>query len=253
LTPTLAPAQGGLWLLVENPARTRFDGFARVNDARLPLRMDGASAETVLPVPHKPAGSAASVQLTDVQGQAITESARFAFRPLPPLKFQGHLDGDSKVPAQASLAETNPPPGRHAPFARVWRLDYQFDAGWRFVRCAPASKEPVTIPPGTTALGLWVCGDRSGNLLRMRLTDTGGQTFQPNGPALDWTGWRWITFDLAKLDHAGHWGGPNDGVPHGDLRLDCPLLLDGASRKTSGAIHFAGLTFLESPKTLAEE
>jgi hypothetical protein len=79
----------------------------------------------------------------------------------------------------------------------------------------------------------------------MRVTDSGGQTFQPNGPAVDWSGWRWVTFDLADLSQAGHWGGANDGKVHGELRLDCPLLLDSGSRQTSGAICFTGLSVIE--------
>ena len=91
-----------------------------------------------------------------------------------------------------------------------------------------------------STLGLWVHGDGSGNRLRARVTDAGGQTFQPDGPALDWTGWRWVTFDLADLRHAGHWGGANDGVAHGALRLDTLLLVDGPRHATQGTIYLAG-------------
>jgi len=58
---------------------------------------------------------------------------------------------------------------------------------------------------------------------------------------VDWSGWRWVTFDLSDLANAGHWGGANDGVPQGNLLLDTPLLLDSGRRKTAGRIYFAGV------------
>ena len=90
------------------------------------------------------------------------------------------------------------------------------------------------------ALGLWVFGDDSGNVLRARLSDSTGQTFQPNGPELKWTGWRWVEFDLANLQQAGHWGGADDGVARGKLKLDTLLLVDGTRNKTAGTLYFAG-------------
>jgi hypothetical protein len=75
----------------------------------------------------------------------------------------------------------------------------------------------------------------------LRLTDSTGQTFQPAGPTIDWSGWRWVTMDLSDLRKAGHWGGANDGVVHWPLRWDSPLLLDGHRRKTKGTIYFAGM------------
>ena len=91
---------------------------------------------------------------------------------------------------------------------------------------------------------MWVFGDGSGNSLRMRITDDSGQTFQPTGPSLDWTGWRWVTFDLANLEHAGRWGGADDGRVHGSLRLDTVLLVDSTRNKTSGTLYFAGPTLV---------
>ncbi|MCZ7634596.1 MAG: hypothetical protein M5U12_00080 [Verrucomicrobia bacterium] len=90
------------------------------------------------------------------------------------------------------------------------------------------------------ALGLWVYGDQSGNALRLRVTDSAGQTFQPNGPRLDWTGWRWVEFELKDLKSAGHWGGANDGVARGWLHLDTLLLVDSTRDATTGTLHFAG-------------
>jgi polysaccharide biosynthesis protein PslG len=242
LNLALAPTEQGMRLMVQSPAQSRFNGFAVLNGVRLPLSF---TTEAVLSVPRDPGTTTATTRLTTADGTPVTEPLAYAFKPLPALTIESHLDGDSKVPAQASLVETNVPPADNPPFSRAWRLDYQFEAGWRFIRCAPAGPQPTPIPGHPQALGLWVLGDHSGNLLRMRLTDASGQTFQPNGPALDWTDWRWVTFDLRDLKSAGHWGGPNDGVARGELRLDSLLLLDGSSRKTAGTIAFAGPVFIE--------
>lgn len=67
---------------------------------------------------------------------------------------------------------------------------------------------------------------------------------QSVGDFLTWQGWRWVTFDLIDLKHAGHWGGANDGVATGELRLDCPLLLDGSRNATKGTIYFTGMTWI---------
>ena len=124
----------------------------------------------------------------------------------------------------------------------MFALDYQFTEGWRFVRCDAGSGLRLESHP--VGLGVWVYGDNSGNSLRVRVRDASGQTFQPGGPKLNWSGWRWVTFDLEHLVEAGHWGGANDGVVKGDLSLETPLLLDGTRHKTSGRIYFAGFTAL---------
>jgi polysaccharide biosynthesis protein PslG len=240
LATTLTPTERGWRLFVRSPSGQPFAGSVLVERESYPFRLQNAIQETWLDLPRQPGAAAATVVLADSDKNPVTEAAKFAFDPLPAMGWNSHLDGDSRISARVSLVETNLSSDREAPFARGWRLDYQFEAGWRFVRCALASAHPVSVPPGAKAIGLWVMGDGSGNLLRLRVTDAQGQTFQPDGPALDWSGWRWVSFDLADLRQAGHWGGPNDGVVRGRLRLDCPLLLDGASRKTSGTICLAG-------------
>ncbi len=53
-----------------------------------------------------------------------------------------------------------------------------------------------------------------------------------------------MTFDLTRLHREGHWGGANDGVVHGALRVDTVLLVDGGRKKTAGTIYFAGPTVI---------
>ena len=84
---------------------------------------------------------------------------------------------------------------------------------------------------------MWVHGDGSGVALRARFIDSTGQTFQPDGPKLDFTGWRHVSFALDETAQ-GHWGGANDGIVHYPIRLESLLLIDNVSRaKTAGAVE----------------
>ena len=242
---TYAPVADGLRVQIENPAREAFDGRLRAGSTDQPVTLTDARPDAT----HTLAGesTAARVELRDALNHLVATAPGATFRPLDLPRMKSALDGDSKVPAKANLALTNAPAG-DAPYPRAWKLDYQFGAGWRFLRCEPVNAagrwDKLPIKGRPSALGMWIYGDGSRNALRMRLADSAGQTFQPSGPNLTWQGWRWVTFDLVDLKHAGHWGGADDGVPVGELRLDCPLLVDGSRNQTSGTIYFTGMTWI---------
>lgn len=238
---TVAPLVPGLRLRIENPSGTEFRGELLFAGKKQAIHLSRGQAEVALTLsrPADPIG--ARLTLRDSQGETAGEVPLPLWRALTLGNVQATLDGDARIPAQATLVATNAP-GENAPSPNAYRLDYNFAPGWRFVRCTTEKATGISGRP--VALGMWIYGDQSGNALRMRVTDASGQTFQPNGPALDWRGWRWITFDLANLKHAGHWGGANDGTVHGALRLDSPLLLDGSRHKTEGTIYFTGLHWI---------
>jgi hypothetical protein len=248
LTLAIAPVEEGVRVLIRNPDGGSLTGTAVVNGRRFPVQLGEQPSEAVIVAPATE--GVTSVQLREgkalpgIEDRVVTEevSRRFSRIAIPGLR--NLLDGDAKVRATASVIETNAP-GPQPPFAKAYRVDYQFDAGWKFARCVMKSDKPLTLAGQPTALGLWVHGDNSGNALHTRVTDAGGQTFQPNGPSLDWTGWRWVEFDLKNLSKAGHWGGANDGVVHGGLRLDTLLLIDGSRKKTGGTVFFAGPVAIE--------
>ena len=238
---SLAPTEHELRLVIENPARSGFTGQAIVGGTKFAVRLDDDTLEASLTAPVAPTGGTVSASLTDNNGVPVTEPLKCRFQPLFPIALKARLDGDAKIPATVSLVETNAPGAPDQPFATAFRLDYSFETGWRFAQCVPAGPTkpaPFASPP--RSLGLWIYSDGSGNALRARLMDTGGQCFQVGAPNLDWKGWRWTAFDLADLRHAGHWGGANDGVVHGALRIDTLLLVDGGGKKTAGTIYFAG-------------
>ncbi len=240
LVLALVPMEGGLRLQIKNPAGSSFLGQAIVNGQTIPVKLEAATPQFSARVTAS--ADRISAQLLGSDGQVVTAPVECTFRPLPCSDCKAVLDGDAKVPADAHLAETNAPGDANQPYPTAQRLDYSFDEGWRFVRCVCAGSREISGHP--QALGLWVYGDNSGNSLRMRLADSAGQVFQPNGPRLDWTGWRWVEFDLADLRNAGHWGGADDGVARGQLRLDTLLLVDGSRKKTAGTIYFTGPAFI---------
>lgn len=237
----LAPVERGVQLKIANPARSLFSGKARLAGKEKQIQLTQAQPDAKVEWEGATAGA---VEVLDTEGQVVAELPSQGFHPLSVQRMRAALDGDGKVPARAGVTLTNAPSEGERPFAQAWRLDYEFDAGWRFVRAVVDAPKPPVLAARPRAVGMWVFGDGSGNSLRMRVTDAGGQTFQPSGPDLTWTGWRWVTFDLADLKHAGHWGGANDGVAQGALRLDTLLLVDGSRKKTAGTLYFAGPTLL---------
>ena len=244
---SLAPTEHTLRLVIDNSARSQFVGQAVVGGKRLPVNLSASTLELIVSALVPSGEVPITASLVDAKGASVTEPLTCRFQPLFPISLKARLDGDAKIPATVSLVETNAPVGLDRPFTKAFRLDYSFEAGWRFAQCVPAGptkSAPFASPP--RALGLWIYGDGSGNGLRARLMDTGGQCFQPSASNLDWTGWRWVTFDLADLRHAGHWGGADDGVVHGALRLDTLLLVDGSRKKTAGTVWFAGPTLIYS-------
>jgi hypothetical protein len=244
LRMTLAPVEKGLQVSLDNVSGAPFRGTLQAGNQKQPVALASgtasatldfkmpAPAEDIIPEP---------VRLVGSDGKPVAEISATRFHPFSATNYLAALDGDSKIRATATIHAVSAP-GENPPYSKVFALDYEFDEGWRFVRCEAGSTISFATRP--TALGVWVYGDNSGNTLRVRVRDASGQTFQPNGPSLNWVGWRWVLFDLEHLANAGHWGGANDGMVKGDLTLDTPLLLDSTRNKHSGRIYFTGLTAL---------
>jgi hypothetical protein len=149
-------------------------------------------------------------------------------------------DGDAKVASTQTVSVAAPPDGPPAPGVACIKIAYAFEAGWKFARLVPRTDELKKIVGEPRVLGLWVYGDGSGNRLRLRMTDSTGQTFQPAGEKVDWRGWRYVEFAMAVFSQAEHWGGANDGVVHYPIRWDTLLLIDSSGRqKTQGEIYIA--------------
>jgi len=82
---------------------------------------------------------------------------------------------------------------------------------------------------------------------RVRFVDASDQTFQPDGPKIDWTGWRFVTFPMQSTDEQplAHWGGENDGKIHYPIKWDSIFLLDNVSRQpVEGEIYLSAPTLI---------
>ncbi|RYX82233.1 hypothetical protein EON83_20435 [bacterium] len=137
-------------------------------------------------------------------------------------------DGDAKIESEQSLSLENAP--QPAPNGGpVLKLKYRFAPGWKFANIQPRTNQWATIEGSPKRLGMWVYGDSSNHRIRMRFSDSTGQTFQPAGTPIDWTGWRYYSFPLDNT--GGYWSGANDGQIHGAIKVESLFLLDSAEQK----------------------
>jgi hypothetical protein len=235
---SLAPAEREWRLLIENPSGSRFSGRVRSGALQESVQIAAAMPTLTLSLPLAAGETPVSATLVGEDGVAVAEPLTGHSQLLSLLTIKTHLDGDAKIGGTAAVTEEDAP-GPDAPFAKAFRLDYAFEAGWKFAECKPASPlGPFAGRP--RVLGLWVNGNTSGCALRARVLDTTGQCFQLAGPSLDWKGWRWVEFDLANMKKVTFWGGANDGQVHGALRITTLLLVDPVRTKAAGTLWFAG-------------
>ncbi len=148
-------------------------------------------------------------------------------------------DGNAAVASSLELEIAEAPERVPVEGVSTLRIRYRFDAGWKFANLVPRQEPTRAIEGKPSELRMWVFGDGTGNRLRLRFTDKTGQTFQPDGGAMDWRGWRCVTFAISA-DGSGHWGGADDGVIHYPIHWDSLLLIDSAKQqKTEGTVYLA--------------
>lgn len=217
-----------------NPAGTPFAG--RLSQASGGLAPGGPTASRLVRLAAGQTGLdvtlpgdprlGADCLLRDARGRLIARLPATRFVPYPAAlsSLQALLDGDAKVPSTVHLDPASAPPGG----GPALKMDYQFAPGWSFARVAEGQPSALTGRP--LGLGLWIWGDASGNLARMRFRDATGQTLQANGLPIDWRGWRFVPFRLVappgETADLGHWGGTNDGKVHYPVAVDTLFLLD---------------------------
>jgi hypothetical protein len=247
---TLAPRVGdAVPVVFDDPSgealvlKLRLDAPALPSPAGVTVKLQPGGGQRIFMLPCTlPAGAytaGLSVDLEERPGFVEAVPLR-RYQPIPPSPdlWQVRPDGDPAIASEQTLAQS-PPPEPVSADGPVLRIDYRFDAGWKFLTLNPIADELAPMPDGVTHLGLWVHGDGSGNPMRLRYIDSAGQVFQPTAGPLDFAGWRYITFDLHQKG-IGHWGGKQDGIPHPPLKLDTLFLIDSAERQaTKGTVHIA--------------
>ena len=168
--------------------------------------------------------------------------------------FRTAADGDAAVSASHTLQEGLPEDGPPLSQTSALKLQYAFGAGWKFLRMMPKEakianvEREAGIPPiSPSGFACWLHGDGKGCQARVRFTDSTGQTFQPDGPKIDWKGWRYVTFPMRppEAKPLAHWGGANDGQVHYPIQWDSIFLLDNASRQpVEGEIYLSAPTLI---------
>jgi hypothetical protein len=257
----LIPLAGGnLTVQIRDPSAEGFKGHVTLNgiealevdETSKPIELKAGQTDATLTFPAKAEGAdySVGVQLTDDAGQLLVEVPQQNFGGLPDMATDGayklFTDGDAKIKSEQSLTRDAPLEAAPVPGVGVLRLTYKSDAGWKFWRIALSGEEARKISGEAKVLGLWVWGDGNGGLIRLRFTDSTGQTFQPSGPTIDWKGWKYVTIpmDHAAVAHS-HWGGVNDGTIHYPVKWDTVFLLDRDSKRPAdGAVYVAGPTLI---------
>lgn len=218
----------------------------------IPYTLAAGDKEARLPVPLalKP-NARVSIVALDSRGRASVRAKTLRLVALDSFARAGADadyaalgDGDAKVASKQSLSVAQAPAALGGNSIKALKLSYSWDAGWKFIRVLPPATLKLEGRP--RALQMWVFGDGVGNLARLRVRDESGQTFQPTGEpqALDWKGWKLVSFALDGRS-SGHWGGANDGIVHGSLAWDSVFLLDSASRlPQSGELYLANPTLV---------
>ena len=267
LSVGIAPLRGGrLGLMLHNPGADSFIGSAVIRQEKgavqvelsipqgggridamwggevLPTSVFGPDICITLPEDVKAAAEPTRV-LLDHAGHVAADSGRLRLVPwevaaaaVPPFN-----DGDPNVPATFSLRDVAYAEAE-APVDRGMRLAYTCEAGWKFVRLSPKVEIPIEGKPA--AIGVWVRGDNSNNLLRTRFRDGNDRFFQPTFPDANFTGWRFLT---APMDdpNVGTWGGKPEvaGIAY-PIRLNTFILLASRKQKTAGEVDFAGFVLI---------
>lgn len=259
----LSPPFGGrMTIRLWTPAEGAFSGtmVLRLGDPaverKIPVHLGRGKSSDTFTVPIERTGPAFPVrgELRDDHGRKVRDLGSWRFvdvlsalsAPVSRLPHGIRLvpDGDPKVASTQSIASADPADGPAAKGLQSVRLRYKFDRGWKFLRIVADDDLLTPLAGKPDSLGMWLYGDGSGNIPRMRFADSSGQAWQPDGDPITWNGWKWITFRLDG-SRSGHWGGPNDGALRPPLRWDTLFLLDSAGGSpTSGEVYIAGFTLI---------
>jgi hypothetical protein len=213
----------------------------------VPYSIAAGQAEVLVDIPGAlGADGRAEISVLDSRGRAQVRARRLRFVPLDSFaragaasEYGATADGDGAVTSTQAVSQEEAPAPLGGQTVRALKLSYEVGAGWKFVRVLPPSTLKIEGHP--TALQVWMHGDGSGDVLRLRVRDETGQTFQPNATpgSVNWKGWKKVSFPLDGKN-GSHWGGANDGVMHGALAWDSLFLLDSANKTAhSGALYFA--------------
>lgn len=248
----LPPVQRQVMVVVHNPSGEAFQGSLQIKSgqqqavATLDLTKGQREAIATVRMPVELPGTVPlSLEILDSSGTAVARYEPVIWTPTGSFDkadgWRAWVDGDAKVSATVQVTLAEAPEPTPTGLRTAIRMDYRFAPGWRFA-CVNLPQPHVSIEGKPKAVGMWVYGDGSGNMLRCRITDSTGQTFQPDYGHITWKGWRFVTM---RLDGGfpGFWGGAKDGVVHYPIRWEAVVLVDSnqQSADKDWSIYIAGI------------
>ncbi|MGD1000411.1 MAG: cellulase family glycosylhydrolase [Candidatus Brocadiia bacterium] len=255
LRATVSPVMGmTLVVHVENLVDAAFKGRARLVEtdglepvaAEQSLEFAASEAEATLrfPIAAKPSRAYSfGLRIESADGSLILDLSSRCYTAVPDEVLTDckiFADGDAKVGSELSVAVAPAPeplPGSESPALKV---TYRMDAGWKFLRLAPERADLRAIAGEPKAFGMWIYGNGGQTSPRLRVTDSNGQCWQPIGDEINWTGWRFVEFDLSPA--TDNWGGVADNAIHFPLKWDSVFLLDKSREQQA-----QGIIYLTAP------
>lgn len=184
-----------------------------------------------------------AIKLTDEQGKEIMRTPTKRYSVVQtfadgkdgayPEKYSAVLEGDKDVRAETKLTYAKAPQG--SPNEVCIRLDYDFDKGSKVVRIIPTLKLMV-FPDRPTSAKVWVKGNSSNAVMKLRFTDAAGQVFQQDFGRLDFSDWQCLEAKLTG-DGAQHWSSKDDGKVSYPISWDTLVLLDPLEHKMKGSVY----------------
>jgi len=245
LVPVLAPRPGlSVPVLISNPTQEAFEGqvilqtSSNIKASTKSLPVSFAKGETSLQVEFPlnaklPEAGELGLTIENRQHQTLLSLPQRRYRMVPAGFWKTATvtaEGDPAVASQQELKRADQPAGWPASSGPVYRLDYTFQEGWKYLNVQTGDARFRAIPDQPQGFGLWISGEFNESLAaRMRLIDSAGQTWQPSGPSLTGAGWQFVQMPLTP-ETAG-WGGPQDHVIHYPLKWGQVFLLDNVSKQ----------------------
>lgn len=119
----------------------------------------------------------------------------------------GEFNGwDTKDSSNAKTCHAQHDGGRDG---QGMKIEYEFTGSSAYC----AARNEKVFPGAPTTVGLWIDGDNSSNIWRMRIKDATGQTHQLLLGTFP-SGWRYVRYDLVNESARTSWGGAGDGRIH---------------------------------------
>lgn len=257
----LPPREKRIPVLVKNPTGRPFAGSVGMfviewsTDDDIPLRLEAGEREKLIEVPpanpkhNDPILIALTPSVDDdaigIDGVRLPQQTLLDTELLK--EAVPRVDGAEPRDAVIAIKLEDPLNGRSLSNLPSVRLNYAFPAGWRFVQLHSVGAKSWDPSNQPERFALWLHGDGKGCQARIRFIDSTGQTFQADGPQIDWQGWRYVTFPMQSTDEKPltHWGGANDGKIHYPIKWDTIFLLDNVSREpVEGEIYLSAPTLI---------